>query len=247
MLSELVRRDKLLKVGQEVKEYTIKEKLGEGRYGIAYLAYSSLGQKVVIKQLKKAMIKRCEDKLKYEEIILKKLKNPMFPKYIGKFNYDKLSGYIIEYKEGKTFEDIIYKDNYVFNKKEIYCIAEKLINIIECLYSQNIVHKDIRVSNVVINEQGQIYLIDFGLARFMDGNKYTKDMDFWYLGDFLIHMYYTSYTDNGDKEKPWYEELDISEEEKVFLKRLMGIEEKFKDLQQLKSEFYNIKDFYKDK
>lgn len=164
----------------------------------------------------------------------------MFPKYKGKFKYNDTIGYIIQYKEGKTFEELIYKDKYIFNKKDIFNIAEKLINIIEILYGKNIVHKDIRVSNVIMDEEKEIFLIDFGLARFIDENKYTKDMDFWYLGDFLIHMYYTSYDNKVAKERPWYEELDISEKEKNFLKKLMGIENKFEDLQQLKEAFYDI-------
>lgn len=71
ILNTFLRSDKLLNIGQEIKGYKIKKKLGEGRYGIAYLAYSSIDEKVVIKKLKKGMIRKCMDKLKYEEEVLK--------------------------------------------------------------------------------------------------------------------------------------------------------------------------------
>ena len=33
-------------------------------------------------------------------------------------------------------------------------------------------------------------LIDFGLARYIDNEKYMKQEDYWYIGDFLIHYYF---------------------------------------------------------
>lgn len=46
--------DKYYKRGEKVKdEYTIIKELGEGRYGIAYLAKNDKKEKVVVKQLKK--------------------------------------------------------------------------------------------------------------------------------------------------------------------------------------------------
>lgn len=87
----------------------------------------------------------------------------------------------------------------------------------------------------------ELVLIDFGLARFIDGREYVPQIDYWYLGDFLIHLYYTSYESTNDEDKAWYEELDLSTNEEIFLKKLMGIEEEYDNIQQIKEQLGKIK------
>ena len=64
--------DKYFKKGEKLEGYTITKLIGQGRYGIAYLATNDKGEKYVIKQLKKKMLKETREKLFYEESILKK-------------------------------------------------------------------------------------------------------------------------------------------------------------------------------
>ncbi|NBK99228.1 MAG: protein kinase family protein, partial [Erysipelotrichia bacterium] len=117
-----------------------------------------------------------------------------------------------------------------------------LLQIISILQQNNIVHRDIRPPNVIIKENNDIVLIDFGLARYIDNKKYTKQADFWYLGDFLIHLYYTScYEDLGLEEKPWFEELNITDQEKNFLKKLMAIDDSFINIEEIENELKQIK------
>lgn len=60
--------DKYFKKNERIGEYTIIKLIGEGRYGIAYLAIDAMGKKYVIKQLKKKMLKQTREKLFYEEV-----------------------------------------------------------------------------------------------------------------------------------------------------------------------------------
>ena len=95
-------------------------------------------------------------------------------------------GYIIEYIEGKTFSKLVYSERYEFSKPQIYEVCDKLLDILDILYKNNIVHRDIRLPNVIQKENKEIALIDFGLARYIDNDDYTQDIDFWYLGDFYF-------------------------------------------------------------
>jgi len=239
MVLKLFNKDKVYSPSEKVGEYTILRALGEGRYGICYLA-SKGDKQYILKQLKKDMLKQAGEKAKYEQEVLDKIHYESIPKFIEKLQYDKFTGYVLEYKEGKTFEEIIYVDNYVFSKEEIYEIGLQLINISEYLHSLRIVHRDIRVPNVLYHN-GKVILLDFGLARWVNNERYTPDVDFSYLGDFLIHLYYTAYEVVDEVERPWYEELELEEDEKRVLKRLMGVTERYKSIEEVKKDFLMLK------
>lgn len=234
--------DKYYKINDKVKDYSIIKILGEGRYGIVYLAINDKGEKVVIKQLKKKMIKTTRKKLFYEEKILRKLNNPIFPKFIDKFKDKYRQGYILEYIDGVVFEDLIVREGYRFCREDIYDICEKLLDIIEILQKEKVVHRDIRLPNVIVRKNNELALIDFGLARFIDNRDYIEEIDYWYIGDFLLHLYYSSYEGTDEEEKPWFEELDINDEEKLLLKRLMGLNEEFKSIDEIRIQLQKIRD-----
>ncbi|WP_322789383.1 protein kinase family protein [Terrisporobacter mayombei] len=217
--------------------------MGEGRYGITYLCEKNTNEKYLIKQLKKDMMEKSKEKLFYEEEIMKSLDDKKFPKFIDKFDYDDTKFYVIEFVDGKDFYELLSFDEYEFTRNEIYDIAEKILKIIITLQEKNIVHRDIRISNVIMNEKKDLVLIDFGLARYIDKDKYKKEIDYWYMADFLIHLYYSSYDDENLEleNKPWYEELDLTNDELIFLKKLMGIEKLYENTDEIMRDLFIIK------
>lgn len=236
-------KDHLYLVGDQVEGYTIKRFLGEGRYGIAYLAQHPKGQMVVVKQLKKNVLSKVRDRVRYEQDILKKLGkigDPRFPKYYGKFIDGTVEGYILEYKSGKTFEKMIYEEQYVFSKEEIYEIGLQILDIIRVLEDQQIVHKDIRVANVICSQNKGISLIDFGLARCIDNKRYRAEEDYWYLADFLIHLYYTKHHKKRIVSRYWYKELELTVSERKFLKKLMGFGTKYVTIDEIENDLQKL-------
>lgn len=231
--------DKHYEQGEQINNYTIIKIIGEGRYGIVYLAQDNDLNKVVIKQLKEDMLQKYPKKVFYEENIMKNLNYPQFPKLISTFKNNNIQGYIMEYIEGNNFEDLVVRYEYEFSRKEIYTIANQLISIMKILHENNIVHRDIRIPNVIVKKNGELVLIDFGLARYIDNERYLKEIDYWYLSDFLIHLYYTSYysdSDPDEEEKPWFEELDLNQYERTFLKKLMGMEGEYNNIEEIEND-----------
>ena len=234
--------DKYYKPGEQIQGYSITQLIGEGRYGIVYLAETYDSKKVVIKQLKPKMLNSTREKLFYEEALLKKLDSPCFPKFIQKFKHSGQEGYILEYIKGRVFEDLLAQDDHHFTKQEIYEVAFKILDLIAILQENNIVHRDIRLPNVIISEDNNLVLIDFGLARYIDNRRYVKEMDYWYLGDFLIYLYYTSYYLNQYKEEhPWYEELDLTPKERLLLQKLMGLKPNYTNIEEIKRDLEELK------
>jgi serine/threonine protein kinase len=227
-------RETVYTPGQMIGGYTIEKISGEGRYGICYLV-SDDRRRYILKQLKRLMLKKSKAKAGFEQEILSSLNHVNVPQFIRKVENESLCGYLLEYKEGETFEDLIYSKGRVFSKPEIHEVGAQLISILKYLHKSGIVHRDIRVPNTLYSDQ-KVYLVDFGLARWVDEVKYRPEIDFAYLGDFLLHLYYTSYETNG-KKKPWHKELNLRKEEMLFLKRLLGIEDKYRDIEEVECDF----------
>ena len=234
--------DKHYSSGEKLHSYTIINLIAQGRYGIIYLCNDENGNKFILKQLKKDELKQSENKLFYEVELLSGLNDSRFPKFIEKFYEDDNIIYVLEYIQGKVYEDLL-REGYRFTRKEIYAIADQLLSIIYILQQNNIVHRDIRPPNVIIKPNRQLVLIDFGLARYIDNERYIKEIDYWYLADFLIHLYYSTYDveSDSDDDKPWFEELDLSDLEINFLKKLMGIDGKFNNIQEIRNALNLIK------
>ena len=236
MVLSLFRRDKQYKPSEHILEYTIEKTIGEGRFGICYQV--SHGQKLyILKQLKRGMLKKAGAKARYEEEILKSLQNESIPRFIKKIEREDFYGYVLEFKEGRTFEDLIYFEKHVFEREEIFRVGSQLVEILKYMHSKSIVHRDIRVPNTLYDGQ-KVNLVDFGLARWINNKKYKADMDFAFLGDFLLHLYYSSFEYQGCKERSWYDELQLHQKELLLLKRLMGVEQRYKSILEVEYEFH---------
>ncbi len=209
--------------------------LGEGIFGTCYLVTDEKNL-FALKLLKKSKYKKNPQKAKYEEEILKALRHEAIPRFIRKIDDESLIGFVLEYKQGITLETMILSQRHVFTRNEIYNMVKQLIGILKYLHGEGVVHRDIRSPNILFHDN-HIYLVDFGLARWMDNKNFKPERDFLCLGKFLLQLYYTSFTDKPKKSRPWYEELSLSSKELTFLKKLMGNEKRYKNISEVEMDF----------
>ncbi|EKQ57657.1 MULTISPECIES: serine/threonine protein kinase [Clostridium] len=232
-------KKKVYDPGSSVGKYKIIRLIGEGRFGVCYLVDFN-GKEYVLKVIKSKAIKKSGNKIIFEEEILSIINYPLIPKIVDTIKDDKIYAYILEYKRGKTIEDMIFGDKHIFTPDEIFNIGIKVIEIIKYLHERNIVHRDIRVPNVIINGD-EVYLIDFGLARIINNDKYIPPVDFLYLGHLLIHLYYSSFEKTNKKSKPWYEELELSKGELKFLRKLLELDDAYRSIYDVEGDFKELK------
>lgn len=223
--------------GKQFGEYTIIRPVGEGRYGRCYLTSASSGTIVIIKHFKPQIHKKNQRKNEFEAIILSQLKHDSIPELLGVIHKKSFYGFILEYKQGDTIESMLFTLKHSFNKAEVYNIGLQLIRIIKYLHNNGVVHRDIRCANVLY-DGNNISLVDFGLARFVDFEQYKPDIDFSYLGDFLLYLLYSSFDKQKSGHKlPWYEELTISAGQKQFLKKLLRLEPPYRNILEVENDF----------
>ena len=96
-----------------------------------------------------------------------KYKSFYIPKFLGFFESEKYFGLVMEFIEGLNLSKIIYlekqgKITLSLIQKLNYLI--QLSSVIDYLNSNNLVHRDLKTDNILVDKLGQLKLIDFGIS-----------------------------------------------------------------------------------
>jgi len=129
-------------------------------------------KKVIIKELVINDVKNWKsfELFEREGKALKNLKHDFIPEYIDTFHIDNEEGssfYLIqEYIEGKSLQERI-NDGERFSIDVIYKIANTILDTLSYLSSLNppVIHRDIKPSNIMMTDDKEVYLIDFGAIQ----------------------------------------------------------------------------------
>lgn len=224
-------------IGKTINNYKIIEKIGEGRYGICYLAVANENVPVVIKQFKPKIWRKNKEKNHYEAVLLSQIDHPAIPEFLGVINEKDFYGFIFELMPGITLEKLLFQQKIIFSNSDIFHIAKQLIDILKYLHHKGIVHRDLRIPNILLFH-GQVSLVDFGLARWADNYDYKFDQDFSYLGDVLLYLHYSSFEKQGRKSRPWYKELPLTKEQVYFYKRLLRLADPYSSILEVEHDFF---------
>jgi cyclin-dependent kinase 12/13 len=82
----------------------------------------------------------------------------------------------------------LFKSKRVFSLPETKCIVRQLLEGVAYLHARKILHRDIKSANILLNDEGQVKLADFGLGRKVHfENVFTyKVVTLWYRAPELI-------------------------------------------------------------
>ncbi|WP_346697493.1 protein kinase family protein [Catenibacillus scindens] len=205
--------------------YTVVKPIGRGKYGVCYKAFKSDGHPVVLKRFYKNPTKGRFAPDDHEAVILSGLDHPAIPEFLGVLNEKAGYFFVLEYKNGMTLEQIIFKHRHRFCDDEIFNVGSQLLKIMSYIHSRNVIHGDLRLSNIIMDDNGHISLIDFGLARYTGEDGLDFDLDYSCFGNILLYLLYSAYPKRG--KKIWYEELDLLPGQRAYLMRLLRLTEPF--------------------
>jgi serine/threonine protein kinase len=174
---------------QKIGKYEIKSLLGEGGNGIVYKGYDPDIQRLVaIKILHPHMIsgKLGEELLarfKREAISAAKCVHPNVVNILEYGQHENRPFIVMEYIDGVSVHKLIkhrLKHKRGISLRRTLTIISRLLKALHAAHKLNIVHRDVKASNVLIlKESGSIKLTDFGMARI------TESSDLTMIGAFL--------------------------------------------------------------
>ena len=206
-------------------QFILGKKIGQGTFATVRLAtHIKTNEIVAIKILDKEKMKEIDKIRSNREIkILKKTRHRNIVHLYNDINTEKLIYLIMEYVKGKELLAYINEKNKL-NENESCYYFQQIISGIEYLEKLKIVHRDIKLENIIIEDNKNIKILDFGLSNFyqknnilysscgslcyaspemVEGKKYSGScVDIWSSGIVLFAMLcgYLPFTDSNDQK-----------------------------------------------
>lgn len=184
-----LKPDTKLMLGQ----YTIEDFLAAGGFGITYLAKDSLGRRVVIKECFPGSFCRRQNhsvtprsrahqnELKsivrlfsQEAMSLAKANHPNIVGVHQVFEENNTAYMALDYVQGRDLLEILHEDPDSLKPGLVEGYLVKILDAIGHIHNLGMLHRDISPDNIIINEQGEPILIDFGAARESTNERVTR-------------------------------------------------------------------------
>lgn len=148
-------------------EYLLLEKIGQGGVGVVYRArHEGINQDVAIKLLNHNSFGDAQhmQRFKREMRLHQKLEHPNIIHLIDVLDEGKVMALVMELLRGCSLKEyVIHKDALPLG--EIVYVAQAVLSALEVAHQQDIIHRDLKPSNIFLTDQGDVRLMDFGLAK----------------------------------------------------------------------------------
>jgi serine/threonine protein kinase/tetratricopeptide (TPR) repeat protein len=154
-----------ISTGVSLGEYQLLDELGSGGMGVAYKAFDTrLKRTVAVKTLHAALsdapvIKR---RLLREARAAAALAHPNICTVHAIDEADGLPFIVMEYVKGRTLADVIADGP--MDPREVTAVGVQVVDALAAAHARGIVHRDIKPANIMVTDDGQVKVLDFGLA-----------------------------------------------------------------------------------
>jgi serine/threonine protein kinase/tetratricopeptide (TPR) repeat protein len=165
-------------IGTQLAHYRILAKLGEGGMGIVFLAEDErLHRKVALKTLPPALADDPQRLARFEREV-KSVAALNHPNIVTIYSVEEAAGkrfFTMEHVEGKTLSQLIPQGGLPL--REFLKLAVPLADALAAAHAKGIQHRDLKPGNVMVNSDGRVKVLDFGLAKLREHDA-TEAMGF---------------------------------------------------------------------
>ncbi len=162
-------------IGKTLLHYKILEKLGEGGMGVVYKAEDTkLKRDVAIKFLPRYISTNQDERHRFEieAQAAAALNHPNIAHIYAIEETESEMFIVMELIEGIELKEKIKESS--LNENDVVKISKQIADGLQAAHKKGIVHRDIKSSNIMITESGNVKIMDFGLAKIGKGGLITQ-------------------------------------------------------------------------
>lgn len=165
-------------IGEIVGPYQIEEQLGQGGMATVYKAYHpALDRYVAIKVMDADLSKEPDflERFRREAKAIAKLDNPHIVPVYDFDEHNNQPYIVLKLIPGPTLRDRMMASP--LSNAEVLKIVSAVGDALQYAHNRGVLHRDTKPSNVLIGDDGRVYLTDFGLAKIVESaSSLTGDM-----------------------------------------------------------------------
>ncbi len=165
-----------MNVNGNAGRYDMTAVLGEGGMATVWRAYDrQLGREVALKALQPHLTPDAEIRARFaaESSALASLSHPNIVRVYDISASDRFPYFTMELIDGPSLADIIRRDGPQPPRR----VAEALwalASAVDYLHAMGIIHRDVKAANIMVDRDGRLVLMDFGVARMLDTSGRTR-------------------------------------------------------------------------
>ena len=201
-----------------IDKYVIGHVLGQGGFGITYIAKDmASGSLVAVKEYfpdtmasRNASLRvhpynkqRSENFVYGRERFLEEAKtlaefisSPNIVGVLSLFEDNGTAYYVMEYLKGTSFKSYLQSKGGKISWEEAYRILSPVMDALSVVHAKGIIHRDVTPDNIAITEDGTVKLLDFGAARYSIGEQ-SKSLDVILKHGFAPYEQYMRHSRQG--------------------------------------------------
>ena len=164
-------------VGTTISHYKVLEKIGEGGMGVVYRATDTkLNRDVALKILPEQFASDSQrmGRFQREAEVLASLDHPNIGQIYGIEEAGQTRALVLQLIEGPTLADKIAQGP--IPVEDALKIALQMAEGLEAAHEKGVIHRDLKPANIKITPEGQVKILDFGLAKAMEGEMPATDL-----------------------------------------------------------------------
>lgn len=166
--------------GENIGGYILKEKLGQGGFGSVYRAVKPTGvgdtvEVAAVKFVEKKGLREIEDiQRTFEEIqTLRSLKHPNVIRMLDCVEHPTSVCFVMEFAGGGELKDFVTEREFL-DEDTARPLFHQVVKGLSYCHNLSVIHRDLKLENLLLDEDGVVKIADFGLAGVVSTNEATE-------------------------------------------------------------------------